>query len=80
MFAFSGGIERVKTELGEEASGHSDVSDMDSDSDSNTQVPDINMVYPHCGFVGENLTILFVVYQPSTSFSSLSLSAAKHLF
>ncbi|XP_031687441.1 lysine-specific demethylase 7B [Oncorhynchus kisutch] len=31
------GIERVKTELGEEASGHSDVSDMDSDSDSNTQ-------------------------------------------
>ncbi|XP_029597991.1 lysine-specific demethylase 7B [Salmo trutta] len=32
-----GGIERVKTELREEASGHSDVSDMDSDSDSNTQ-------------------------------------------
>ncbi|XP_064794873.1 lysine-specific demethylase 7B-like [Oncorhynchus masou masou] len=31
------GIERVKTELGEEASGHSDASDMDSDSDSNTQ-------------------------------------------
>ncbi|XP_070997867.1 lysine-specific demethylase 7B-like [Oncorhynchus clarkii lewisi] len=31
------GIERVKTELREEASGHSDVSDMDSDSDSNTQ-------------------------------------------
>ncbi|XP_038852642.1 lysine-specific demethylase 7B-like [Salvelinus namaycush] len=31
------GIERVKTELREETSGHSDVSDMDSDSDSNTQ-------------------------------------------
>ncbi|XP_029617339.1 lysine-specific demethylase 7B [Salmo trutta] len=30
-------IERVKTELREEASGHSSVSDMDSDSDSNTQ-------------------------------------------
>uniref|UniRef100_A0A4W5PEG0 Lysine demethylase 7A n=1 Tax=Hucho hucho TaxID=62062 RepID=A0A4W5PEG0_9TELE len=31
------GIERIKTELREEASGHSDMSDMDSDSDSNTQ-------------------------------------------
>ncbi|CAB1346023.1 unnamed protein product [Coregonus sp. 'balchen'] len=31
------GLERVKTELREEASGLSDVSDMDSDSDSNTQ-------------------------------------------
>lgn len=30
---------------------------MDSDSDSNTQVPDINTVYPHCGFVSENIAL-----------------------
>lgn len=33
------------------------MSDMDSDSDSNTQVPDINTVYPHCGFVSENIAL-----------------------
>lgn len=35
---FSGGLERVKTELREEVSGHSSVSDVDSDSDSPTGV------------------------------------------
>lgn len=33
-----GGLERVKTELREEVSGHSSVSDVDSDSDSPTEV------------------------------------------
>lgn len=34
----SGGLERMKTELREEVSGHSSVSDMESDSDSPTEV------------------------------------------
>lgn len=38
MVCFSGGLERVKTELREEVSGHSSVSDVDSDSDSPTEV------------------------------------------
>lgn len=38
MFCFSGGLERVKTELREEASGHCSVSDTDSDSDSSSEV------------------------------------------
>lgn len=33
-----GGLERVKTELREEVSGHSGVSDVESDSDSPTEV------------------------------------------
>lgn len=33
-----GGLERVKTELREEVSGHSSVSDVESDSDSPTEV------------------------------------------
>lgn len=37
---FPGGLERVKTELREEASGHSSVSDVESDSDSHSEVND----------------------------------------
>ena len=35
-----GGLERVKIELREDVSGHSSASDMESDSDSSTEVND----------------------------------------
>uniref|UniRef100_A0A8C6KZX6 Lysine demethylase 7A n=1 Tax=Nothobranchius furzeri TaxID=105023 RepID=A0A8C6KZX6_NOTFU len=42
LMCITGGLERVKTELREDVSGHSSVSDEESDSDSPTEVNDLS--------------------------------------
>lgn len=50
FFCVSGDLERMKTELREEVSGHSSVSDVESDSDFPTEVNDVQDLYKHSRF------------------------------
>ena len=64
---FPGGLERVKAELREEVSGHSSVSDMESDSDSPTEVNDVQ------GFISH-----FVRRRTSVNTELSSIAITKH--
>lgn len=45
LLCVPGGLESVKNDLREDVSGHSSVSDVESDSDSPTEVNDLQLLY-----------------------------------